>query len=169
MEQTIIASFIGYFFGFIFSLIIFYLKENFKTQETKNQLTVNLQRELKFNIKFLQIYKRELNELINKINLDEELENATFSYDKVRTLFIVKAFDEGFLYDPLQTKDIVEIGYMVKFFDKRSNEYANNLVKQYETNQIDKEEILESFEQELEFIEKYLKLLNEIKPKLKRL
>ena len=60
MLQQIVATFIGALAAFVFSLALFYLTERWKNQKINSDLCRNLQKELEYNIAFLELYKKDL-------------------------------------------------------------------------------------------------------------
>ncbi|MFZ5424379.1 MAG: hypothetical protein ACOZAO_01130 [Patescibacteria group bacterium] len=163
---TLISSVVGALLGFFSSLAIFYIQERWKDNYQQKQLLNNFKRELSFNIRFFNQYKKDLQDLLNKIEADEKISFFTFNHHKIQKIFLLKALNLGILYDPLEPKDVVEIDYMLTFFSQASNEIAKTTLNAYTRGNIEKEELVEFLEQEINFLIKYKKLLKRISLKL---
>lgn len=168
-EQQILSTFIGALAGFIFSIFLFYLTEKFKINKTNKDLSNNLQKELNHNISFLENYKDEFEKIIRKISANDKQIFTTFRFNKLRRLFILEALNKGLLYKYLSSEEIDELDAMLDYFNVSMDQIHYRYVENYINNTMPQQNTLQMFEFNRDLIVKYLKLIKDLKVKLKKL
>lgn len=167
--QQIISTFIGVLSGFILSIILFYLTEKWKNSKVNKDLASNLQRELNYNINFLERYKAEFEKLVRKVAANDKPIVTIFRFRSLQKLFIIEAFSKGLLYKYLTPEKINELDEMLNYFTINMDQIHFNYSEQYNSGKTTQQISLQRFEFNKDEIGKYLKLAKDLKNKLKKL
>jgi hypothetical protein len=171
--EQIVSTLIGTFAGFIFSIVLFYLTEKWRSQRTHKDLSSNIQRELQFNVDFLAAYKTEFEKMLRLITAQDAQQEkqiyTIFRHNKVQRLFLQEAFQKGLLYKSLTTDEINDVDAMLSYFLPYRDQLLSKLLTDYTTHQATGQVVLQTFEWDRDQLDKYLKFLNTLKTKLQGL
>lgn len=167
--QQLIPTFVGSSLGFIFSIFLFYLTEKLKNNDGKKNLRDNLQKEIDYNINFLDQYSKDYDKLIREIGTDGIGGEIIFRAARLQRLFILEAFNKGILYKYLDKEDINELDIMLNFFSHTMDNLSWENLKKYREKSISKKESLQNFEYEKGKIDKAMNFQKKLKEKLEHL
>jgi hypothetical protein len=167
--QQITATFIGALSAFIFSILLFYLTEKWKNSSNKKDLCQNIQKELDYNISFLEKYKDEFEKLLRKITANDKNPYIYFRFSKLQRLFITEGFNKGLLYNSLDIEDLTKFDDLLNHASLGIDQWAINELDSYKNDSKTQAQSLASFEFEKDNIEKYIIFLKDLKIKLKKL
>ena len=156
--QQIFATFIGAFAAFIFSIALFYLTEKWKNSRINKDLSGNLQKELTFNITFLESFEDEIEKGLRQISADDKSVIIIWKFSQFQRLFIQEAFNKGLLYKHLRTEDITGVDAMLSFFTPAQDQLAIAQLQSYKIGQAEKAVTLRNFEYNRNKIQEYKKL-----------
>lgn len=168
-EQQIFSTFIGALAGFIFSIFLFYLADKWKASRINKNLSANLQKEFDYNINFLESYKQEYEKLIRQVTANDKEIFTIFRFNKLQRLFLQEAFNKGLLYKHLTSDEINDLDLMLSYFTDSMNQLHLMYLDEYKSDKTTQQISLKRFEFNRELIDKYLKLVNQQKDKLKEL
>jgi hypothetical protein len=168
-EQQIISTFIGALAGFIFSIFLFYFTEKWKNNKANENLSFNLQKELDYNINFIEGYGDEFEKLIRKVATYDKQIFTAFRFNKLQRLFILEAFNRGLLYKYLSSEEVNDLDAMLDYFNISMNQIHYGYVEDYKSDRVSQQDSLRIFEYNRDLIIKYLKLAKTLKEKLKKM
>jgi hypothetical protein len=167
-KEQMLSTFIGAIAGFIFSICLFYLTELWKSSSEKKGLIKNLNKEFEYNISFLEGYKNDYEKLLRQIAADTKNIIAVFRFSKLQRMFLLEAFNKGLLYKQLTTDEISDIDAMLTYFNITYDNLAYRDLTMLNNGEfVSKDKALERFEYDRTQIEKYLKIINNLKVKFK--
>jgi hypothetical protein len=166
--EQIIATFIGALFAFVFSIGLFYLTEKWKNRLINKNLFSYLEKELGYNITFLEKYIEDYEKMIRKITANDKQIYTIFKFEKLQRLFLLDAFSRGELYKCLTNEDISNIDEMLTFFGEISSNIAWSLLDDYKKAKKTQQEVLSKYEWDRDQIIKYRDFLIQISKKLKK-
>jgi hypothetical protein len=167
--QQVIATLIGTFAGFFFSLVLFYLTELWKKKQLNKDISANIQRELQYNIDHLESYKGEFEKMLRQITANGKEIWTIFKHNKLQRLFLLDAFQKGLLYRYLTTDEINQMDAMLNYFQPYRDQILTDLLNSFRTDQKTGQEVLATMEWDRDQIEKHIKTLKTLKTKLKDL
>lgn len=167
--QQIIASLIGTFVGFVFSIVLFYLTEKWKSAHTNKNLSSNIQRELQYNVDFLNGYKDEFEKMLRQVTANTKPVYLIFKHSKLQRLFILEAFQKGLLYKYLTVDEINNMDVMINYFLPYRDQALNQILSSYNSGQNTAQSALATLEWDRDQIDLYIKILKNLKTKLKEL
>ncbi len=166
-KEQMLSTFIGAVAAFIFSIFLFYLTELWKSNREKSGLIKNLIKEFEFNISYLESYRADYEKLLRQITADVKNIMAVFRFNKLQRLFLLEAFNKGILYEQLNTDEISDIDAMLTYFNNVSDNLAYRDLTMLNNGEFKKEDALQRYEYDKSQIEKYIKIINNLKAKFK--
>lgn len=168
LGQQIVATFIGAFFAFLFSLVLFYLTEWLRNKIANKNLIKNLQSELDYNISFLEKYREDFDMMLGRIAADNKQVFMIFRFYKLQRLFTLGAFNKGLLYQYLTVDEIAELDAMLTYFNTATDANTRNTLDKFMKGIITKQDAHRFFEYDKKQIGKYIKFLKSLKEKLRK-
>lgn len=130
--QQVIANITGVVIGFLFSIMLFYLTEKWKRASERKTALQNVAREMGYNIGLLERMRDQIGDLLQDISVGADSKPTlykNFSFGKLQKLFVIEAFNRGILYEILSPEDINNFDAMLSFFDKGTDEWADDVLK----------------------------------------
>ena len=157
--------------GFLFALLLFYLKEALKKRQNQKVLIKYLNRELKYNTALINQYIKDIKHDINFLRWAKPIFTFTPQFNKFRSLFINKAFDSGIIYDLLSDRHIDCITRMLTFFSAGKQSSIRDLINRYKDVEVVDEDGMSGIEfikiildDHLEIVKRKQEELNQIIP-----
>ncbi|MFA5173447.1 MAG: hypothetical protein WC435_03570 [Candidatus Paceibacterota bacterium] len=163
------STFIGALSAFIFSIFLFYLTEKWKNKLANKNLGDCLQKEIDYNIIFLEKYKEDYEKMLRQISANDKQIYTVFRFEKLQRLFLQEAFNKGILYKHLNTEQISEVDNMINFFGYSTNNLAWSILNGFKGNTSTQSDTLRKFEWDKDQIDKYINLLKTLKEKFKKI
>jgi hypothetical protein len=167
--QQVLSTLIGTFAGFLLSLALFYLTETWKNSRTRKDLGANIAKEIQFNLDFLTQYKTDFEKMLRQVTAGDKQIFTVFRHNKLQRLFLQEAFQKGLLYKNLSTDEVVAVDAMLSYFLPYRDQILWTTLNEFQNGQKDIQATLFVYEWDREQIEKYIKLLNTLKSKMKKL
>lgn len=175
-NQQILATFIGAGASFLIAMILFYLKEGYKTKKERINMYENLRKEILYNIQTIErilsyIEKRwerisSYHKMDQKekqhVNFEDYMKNPIL-YEKFRisTKIIETFFKQGKIFDIIEPDELYQIEFLIDYSNIK-NVDLDEWEKEYFINNrlptiMDSQRLIE-----LKSIEETIKELNEI-------
>ena len=117
--------------GFLFAVLLFYLKEAQKKRQNQKVLIKYLKRELKYNTALINRWIKDIKHDIYFLRWAKPIFTFTPQFNKFRSLFINKAFDSGIIYDLLSDRHIECIARMLTFFSVEKQSSIKDFINRY--------------------------------------
>lgn len=168
-SDQLIATFSGALLAFIFSIGLFYLTEKWKNGKINKDLNNNIQKESDYNLTFLEKQKAEITEAINDITINNRELHFISRFYKLQRLFILEAFNKGLLYRYLTSEEIADLDNMLIYFSNITDKILMDKVEKFKVGIINQKETLENLNYDKRQIDKYEKVIKDIKGKLSAL
>ena len=164
--QNVSSTFIGALFGFVFSLFLFYLTTKWARSSHKKSLEKNLVQELQFNIDFLKKVLGDLGKVIERITVDERNVFYFFEYARYQSFFLLAYFQQGYLYEKLDSDDINSISTILNKMNLSGQNYINSIIQMWKDSNMDQKQALATLGFERDSVEGFIKNLDGIKKKI---
>ena len=166
-DQQILATFIGSVLGFIFAIVLFYITEKIKQKKAMSETKKNLKREFGFNISLLTEWTTKLDKVLRQVTADDHDVFEYFRYSDFQRVFIHTAFQQGILYDSFSDDDFYTLNSILIHFFRETETYLALYISRWKNKDITKKEMLQLFEFEKDKVSKYLKVLKNLREKIK--
>ena len=166
--QSVFSVFIGTVFGFIFSIVLFYITNIWRSKKAKEALEKSLIKEFEYNISFFRQLIEKLNKSIEKISSDDTELHFFLNYVYYQRLFLQSYFQQGYLYDKLDPDDIILLDNILNHISVYGGDYINNNIQLWEEGQITKQKANQVLGYERDTMEKFLKNIQTTKEKIPR-
>lgn len=137
--QQLISNVAGVVIGFLFSIALFYLTEKWKRASERKTALQNVAREMGYNIGLLERMREQINDLLQDISVGADAKPSlykNFSFGKLQRLFVIEAFNRGILYEILSPEDINNFDAMLNFFDKGTDEWAEEVLRRLSNHDV---------------------------------
>lgn len=163
---SIISTFLGSVFGFMFSIVIFNITEKKKLQITKNKLKNNLKKEIRYNLVILEKHKEDLDSVMNSISVGRKLIFTPKHHINFQSRFLLQAFNSGLLYELLDSESILEVQNMLAALSSAGTKNMISYLDNYRKGKLRKNLLFTVFEHYAKETKKHKKLLKAISKQL---
>lgn len=167
-REQLWASLVGSFFGFVFAISLFFITNWIQLWLRNKSLQKHLQRELSYNISWLQELADDIDKILRQIIADDHGIYHYLRYSYFQRYFIQESFRNGILYDKLNNEDISYLNQMLLHCDVGVEQYVNSLIAQWKNQQIDKKAAVDNFEFQKSELVRYKKHLEQLLLKIRR-
>lgn len=167
-QQQVLATLAGVMGGFVFSIILFYLTEQWRDRSEKKTILQNVIRECDYNIMLLQRMREQLNDMLQEVAVSKAHIYKPFVFNRIQRLFMQEAFKKGFLYEILESDHIIMVDEMLRYYDAGTDSFARDVLKDLETKKITADKALEHFNYDKIKIREHLDFLRKVKAILEK-
>lgn len=151
--EHLVSTFLGSVFGFLFSIVLFYLNNKLAKDRERKTLEKNLAKELDFNIIFLERLLEDVKKVIEKVMVeDRDTKTFYFRYSNFQRLFLSAYFREGYMYEKFSSADINILDIILTHQSLTGENYINNAVQRWQNSELDPIEALKIFSLERNLI-----------------
>lgn len=162
-QQQVLATLAGVMGGFVFSIILFYLTEQWRERSEKKTILQNVIRECEYNIVLLQRMREQLNDMLQEVAVSKAHIYKPFAFNRIQRIFILEAFKKGFLYESLESEHINKVDEMLRYYETGTDGLASDILKKFESKEITAEKALAHFDYDKRKIREHLDFLRKIK------
>ena len=155
--------------GFLFAVLLFYLKEAQKKRQNKKVLIKYLNRELKYNTALINQWIKDIKHDIYFLRWAKPIFTFTPQFNKFRSLFINKAFDSGIIYDLLSDRHIECIIRMLTFFSVEKQSSIKDFINRYKDVEVVDEDGMSGIEFIKMFLNDHLEIIKEKQEELNQI
>ncbi len=155
--------------GFLFAVLLFYLKEAQKKRQNKKILIKYLNRELKYNTALINQWIKDIKHDIYFLRWAKPIFTFTPQFNKFRSLFINKAFDSGIIYDLLSDRHIECIIRMLTFFSVEKQSSIKDFINRYKDVEVVDEDGMPGIEFIKMFLNDHLEIVKEKQEELNQI
>jgi hypothetical protein len=162
----VLTSVTGVVIGFLFSIVLFYLTERWKRKSERKVVLQNVAKEMGYNIGLLERMREQINDLLQDISVGSDSQPAiykNFSFGKLQRLFVIEAFNKGLLYEILSPEDINNFDSMLNFFDKTTDEWADDILRKLTNHEVKPNDAHDVFKQLKNRVSEHLDYLRKLK------
>lgn len=160
-QESIIATSIGAFIGFLGALIIFFIKEIWQYLVRKNSTIKNLKMELAYNIILYDNFEEKIQECIEALSNDSRSIYLNLDYDFVGTYFAKQFYQSGLLLKYFHPENMRKWNIMLSQIGSGSEKYVIDCVDDWrEQKEIEKNTVYKALNHEKKQI-KYAKEMSE--------
>lgn len=138
-QEQVTATLIGTFFGFIGSLILFWIKNSWEARQRKKALLKNLGYELDYNINLFLRFEEQLTKLIEVVSADSRDLFLSLNYGSIARFFAIQFYQAGLIAKYLHPEDMKRWNDFLTTLGEGSEAYAVNTVTKWRNSEIDKE------------------------------
>jgi len=154
-SQQIIATFVGSLAGFIFAILLFYLTEHIKSRRQKSKSIAGLKKEFAYNFLLIDKWIDETEQILRKVASGDHDIFILYRLTDYQRLFTQLCFQQGILYDALDSKAIAELNSILIHFDMGTTQWLNGFINQWHENKLPSVEANRVFEFERGELKKY--------------
>lgn len=148
-EESIIASSIGAFVGFLGALIIFFIKEWWQSCSRKNTIVKNLKLEIAYNINLYEKFEEQIQDCIEAISNGSRTLYLNLDYNFVGTHFATQFYQNGLLLKYFHPEDMRRWNVMLTQIGTGADKHVTDCVDQWrEEKEIDRETVYEALKYE---------------------
>jgi len=165
-SEQILATLIGTFFGFMGSLVLFWIKEKVTKNNQKNSLVNNLRYELDYNIALYRKYEADITKCIECIGADDRTTFLNIDYEYIARFFAIQFYQNGLIQDYLHHEDMKRWNDFMITLSSGSQKYAVEQLQAWKNKEIKKEDAFSSLSHERDQIRDALKMTIYIKDKV---
>lgn len=137
--QLILATLIGTLSGFIFSLFLFWIKENIGIKRRQVNLKSNVRYEFEYNINLFKQYVDDLTKCLEKISLEEKKVYTNIDYEHFAYFFFREFYREGLACQCLHYEDVKRWSEIVAKHSGGAETYLLERLKDWRDSKINKE------------------------------
>lgn len=158
----VIGTFLGAIVGFIFALILFFLKEYYKERKDKKNIIKSLKREFEYNLSVFNTWIEVLRSHKQDVKSGLFKENAGYVINKIKfqSTVLDSIFSKGGIYDIFELKDIEYLYYLLSLVPIFKNELIDihfHKIEELKFEKPDKNEI----DMMLSNLDQYIAMLQE--------
>ncbi len=150
--QQLIASAIGAFLGFSFSLILFWFQKKYEDKKLKNSLKKNLQFEMEYNINVLKKYLEKVEDCISQVNADSKSIYLNLDYSFIGRYHSKEFYNHGLISDYFHHENVRRWNIFLLELGEGNHNYINKEVEKWRKGKIEKEDIYLALNQEKKHI-----------------
>lgn len=163
---TCIGAFAGAFFGFVASLIVFWIKEAAQKSSYEKVLIQNLRYELDYNINLYQKYITEITGAIEAVGADNKSIFLNLNYSSIARFFAVQFYQAGLLKKFFHCEDMKRWNDFLLNLREGGETYIMNRMEKWRAGTIRKDEAHAALNLERKHIQYALDMTNYIKQKI---
>ena len=166
-SEQIYATLIGTFFGFMGSLILFWIKDMVTRNNNIKTLVANLGYELDYNIALYNKYEEDITKCIEATSADDRTAFVNINYEYIARFFAVQFYQNGLIQKYLHHDDMKRWNDFMITLSSGSEKYILEKLQAWRNGELKKEEIFGSLSHEREQVQYALKMTEYIKGKIK--
>ncbi len=136
--QQVLATMIGAAAGFMFSLVLFYLKEYHSLRRLRTAARKNLRREFDYNILLIKQFDEDITKAIEMVSADDRSITYFLSYARFQRAFVQQYYFQGLLFEYFDSEDVAQIDNLLIRFAVGGEAFVNRSVDDWRTGQLDK-------------------------------
>lgn len=165
--EQVLATFFGATFGFLFSLVLFYVREWRKNKAIKNSVLEAFRRETQYNRKLFERWEKALQRVQAKVAADDRTIVEYIGYTEFLRSFLDAAFREGILFERVDNDFLQDISQMLTLVSLIQEQLINQKIIQWNLQQVTKKDITDTVNMHLKTIETDMRVLGRLASALK--
>ena len=148
-EESVIASSIGAFIGFLGALIIFFIKEWWQNRSRNSSIVSNLKLELTYNINLYEKFESQIQDCIEGISNESRSLYIDLDYDFIGTHFAKQFYQNGLLLKYFHPEDMRRWNVILNQVGSGADKYVTDCVDQWrEEKEIERETVFKALKHE---------------------
>lgn len=162
--QQVCATLIGVVVGFLFSLILFYLKELHSSEKKKKNLLECLKYEFEYNLNLFKKYLGKVEDCIVSVNGDRKDTYLNgLDYSLVAAYFSRNFYREGLIVKYLHVENMKRWNDFLSSHSEGSEEYLLEQLEKWRKSEIAKEKIITSLQHEEKLLKHTIEMIEYLK------
>ncbi|MCX6841319.1 MAG: hypothetical protein NTX53_03405 [candidate division WOR-3 bacterium] len=166
-SQSLASTLVGTVAGFVFSILLFYLSENWRRRHAKTVLMRNLRKELEFDIEHAASLLDVLQGTTAKVATGEKDLMPYFQYEVFQSFYLGQVYREGYLYDAFDMKSVRSIDEMFRFL-QNAGANVNKSIEDFKSGTREANEVRRDIEFHIAKLKEYRDLLHSLRNALPR-
>ena len=142
------ATVIGVVAGFLFSLALFWIKENISYKKKKENILKGLRFEFDYNLNIFKKYLEQVEECISAIGANSKKTYLKLNYELIFIYFAKQFYQEGLIIKYLPVEGVKRWNDFLGNCSVGSDEYIDNELEKWRKSKIDQEDIFKSLKLE---------------------
>jgi len=165
--DQVYATLTGTFFGFMGSLVLFWIKEKVTKQNSEKALVDNLGYELDYNIALYKKYEAEITNCIEATSAENRSAFLNLDYEYIARFFAIQFYQSGLIQKFLHHEDMKRWNDFMITLSAGNQKYVLEQLQAWRDGRVQKEDIFNALNHEREQIRDALKMTEYIKEKVK--
>jgi hypothetical protein len=164
-EQALATS-IGALAGFIFALILFWIKERWKKNRLTNQLLNNLHFELEYNLNVFKTYQQRVTECIEAVNSDNKEVYINLDYKFIASYFSIQFYREGLARKYLHYEDMKQWNDVLSNHSEGMEQYILDILESWRKSEVEKDKVFKLLKHHRDQLNYAIKMVEYLKAKI---
>ncbi len=165
--QQVCATLIGVVAGFLFSFILFYIKELVSSQKKKKNLLECLKYEFEYNLNLFKKYLGKIEECIVSVNGDrKDTYLNRLDYSLIAAHFSRSFYSEGLIIKYLHVENMKRWNDFLSSHSDGSEEYLLEQLEKWRKSEIAKKEIITSLQLEEKLLKHSIEMIVYLKEQI---
>ncbi|MFI5330279.1 MAG: hypothetical protein ACHQ2F_04485 [Desulfobaccales bacterium] len=164
--EQLLATFIGATAGFIFSLVLFWLKEQWKQNRLIKNLLVNLHFELEYNLNLFKKYSERVTECIEAVNSGNRQVYINLDYTFIASYFSLQFYREGLASKYLHYEDVKQWNDVLSNHSQGMEQYILDILESWRKSEVEKEKVFNLLKHERDNLNYGIKMTEYLKTKI---
>ena len=152
--------------GFIFSLFLFWLQENWKQNRLIRNLLTNLHFELQYNLNLFKKYSERVTECIEAVNSGNTTVYINLDYKFVAYYFSLQFYREGLASKYLHYYDIKQWNDVLTNHSPGMEQYIFDILASWRKSKAEKDKVFNSLKHERDNLNYAIKMMEYLKAKI---
>jgi hypothetical protein len=164
--EQLLATSLGATAGFIFSLFLFWLKENWKQSRLIRNLLTNLHFEIEYNLNLFKKYSERITECIEAVNSDNKTVYINLDYKFVASYFSLQFYREGLVTKYLNYEDMKQWNDVLTNHSPGMEQYILDILESWRKSEAEKDKVFNSLKHERDNLNYAIKMMEHLKAKI---
>lgn len=164
--EQLLATSIGATAGFIFSLVLFWLKEQWKQNRLIKNLLVNLHFELEYNLNLFKKYSERVTECIEAVNSGNKQVYINLDYQFVASYFSLQFYREGLATKYLHYEDMKQWNDALSNHSPGMEQYILDILESWRKSEAEKDKVFNLLKHERDNLSYAIKMMEYLKAKI---
>ena len=160
------ATVIGVIVGFVFSLVLFWLKECSSDKRKKGHILENLKYEFKYNLNLYNKALEQVQNCINAVGADSRDTYLNLNYGLITTFFAQRFYQEGLLIKYLHWEDMNRWNALISTHSAGSDRYVMESLEKWRKLKITKEDVFTALNLEQKYLKNTIAMVHYLKAKI---
>jgi hypothetical protein len=164
--QQVIATLIGATSGFLFALMLFWIRERSTKKRLEKHLLKNLHYEFEYNLNLFRKYAGRISECIEAINAGDKNVYLSLDYNFVASFFSMEFYREGLASKYLHYENMKRWNDFLSNHSPGSEEYVLSTLESWRKSEIEKGKVFKALKHERNQLNYAIEMIEYLKQKI---
>ena len=164
--EQVTATLVGTISGFLFSLMLFWVKEYFGKTKLQKHLIENLQYEFEYNNNLFKKYSQKISECIEAVNAGTREVYLSLNYSFVASYFALQFYREGLASKYLHYEDIKRWNDVLINHGAGSEQYVLDNLALWRKGEVEADRVFTALKYERDQLNHAIEMIDYLKKKI---